>query len=112
MNRRHRRRQGLVPGGVLALTLLVPLAATSTTRAVKRLGGANWRRLHRLVYAVGVLGILHYLWLAKKGVNGPFIYAGVLGVLLSIRLLDWGRRLRRRRAARSVSHTLVREEPA
>ena len=85
--------------GVLALTLLVPLAATSTTRAVKRLGGANWRRLHKLVYVVGVLGVLHYLWLAKKGVNGPFIYAGVLGVLLSIRLLAWGRRLTRRRSA-------------
>ncbi len=83
--------------GILALTLLVPLAATSTTRAVKRLGGANWRRLHRLVYVAGVLGVLHYLWLAKKGVNGPFIYAGVLGVLLGIRLVNWGRRLRRGR---------------
>lgn len=86
--------------GVMAVALLLPLAATSTTRAVKRLGGANWRRLHKLVYLIGVLGVLHYLWLAKKGVNGPFIYAGILGVLLSIRLLDWGRRLVRRRQAR------------
>lgn len=79
--------------GVLALTLLVPLAATSTTRMVKRLGGQNWRRLHKLVYAVGVLAVLHYLWLAKKGVNTPFWYAGVLAVLLGIRLVDWARRV-------------------
>jgi sulfoxide reductase heme-binding subunit YedZ len=86
--------------GVTALVLLVPLAATSTTRAVRRLGGANWRRLHKLIYPIGVLAVLHYLWLAKKGVNGPFIYAGVLGLLLGIRLLDWGRRLARKRPAR------------
>jgi sulfoxide reductase heme-binding subunit YedZ len=86
--------------GVIAVALLVPLAATSTARAVKRLGGANWRRLHRLVYVISALGVLHYLWLAKEGVNGPFIYAGILGALLSIRLLDWCRRLVRRRQAR------------
>ena len=79
--------------GMLALTLLVPLAATSTTRMVKRLGGANWRRLHKLVYAIGVLGVLHYLWLAKKGVNDPYWYAIALGVLLGIRLVDWARRV-------------------
>jgi sulfoxide reductase heme-binding subunit YedZ len=83
--------------GVLALTLLVPLAATSTARMVKRLGGKAWRRLHRLVYLIGVLAVLHYLWLAKKGVNDPFIYAGVLALLLGIRLADWARRLARKR---------------
>lgn len=83
--------------GVLALTLLTPLAATSTARMIKRLGGATWRRLHRLVYVVGVLAVLHYLWLAKKGVSDPFVYAGVLGLLLGIRLWDWARRVARRR---------------
>jgi len=86
--------------GMLALTLLVPLAATSTTRMVKRLGGANWRRLHKLVYAIGVLGVLHYLWLAKKGVNDPYWYAVALGVLLSIRAGDWARRVAKRRRVR------------
>ncbi|MFQ5520422.1 MAG: sulfite oxidase heme-binding subunit YedZ, partial [Candidatus Methylomirabilia bacterium] len=79
--------------GLLALTLLVPLAATSTTRMVKRLGGRNWRWLHKLVYVVGVLGVVHYLWLAKKGVNDPFLYAGVLVILLGIRLVAWARRV-------------------
>ncbi len=85
--------------GMLALALLVPLAATSTTGMVKRLGGLVWRRLHRLVYVAAVLGVLHYLWLAKKGVNGPFVYAGVLTVLLGVRLVGWGRRAVKTRSA-------------
>ncbi len=89
--------------GVLALTLLVPLAATSTARMVKRLGASRWRRLHKLVYVVGVLGVLHYLWLAKKGVVDPFIYAGVLAVLLGVRLVDWARRAAKRRRERATT---------
>lgn len=78
--------------GMFALTLLIPLAATSTSGMVKRLGGKNWRRLHGLVYLIGLLAVLHYLWLAKKGVNDPYLYAGILAVLLGIRLWDWARR--------------------
>ena len=78
--------------GMLALSLLVPLAATSTSGMIKRLGARNWRRLHRLVYVIGLLAVLHYLWLAKKGVNDPYLYAGILAVLLGIRLWDWARR--------------------
>lgn len=78
--------------GMLALTLLVPLAGTSTSGMVKRLGGKNWRRLHRLVYLIGLLGVLHYLWLVKKGVTDPYLYAAILAVLLGIRLWDWARR--------------------
>ncbi len=85
--------------GMLALTLLTPLAATSTAGMVKRLGGLAWRRLHRLVYVAGVLGALHFLWLAKKGRNDPFWYAGVLALLLGVRLVDWARRASKRRWA-------------
>ncbi len=86
--------------GMTALTLMLPLAATSTASAVKKLGGKAWRRLHRLAYAVGVCGVLHYLWLAKKGVPGPYYYATVLAVLLAIRAWDWSRhRVARLRAA-------------
>lgn len=77
--------------GMLALILLVPLAATSTSGMTKRLGGRNWRRLHRLVYLIGLLGVLHYLWLVKKGVNDPYLYAAILAVLLGVRLWDWAR---------------------
>ncbi|MBI2527494.1 MAG: sulfoxide reductase heme-binding subunit YedZ [Candidatus Rokubacteria bacterium] len=79
--------------GMTALTLLVPLAATSTAGMIRRLGGRAWRRLHALVYAIGVLGVLHFLWLAKKGVQDPYWYAGVLALLLGVRLWDRARRL-------------------
>lgn len=101
--------------GALALTLLVPLAATSTARMVKRLGAANWRRLHRLVYGVGILGLLHFLWLAKAGRNDPYWYAVVLGLLLGIRLWDRARRLARDRGWRAVwrgQGPVVRPDPA
>ena len=89
--------------GALALTLLVPLAATSTAGMVKRLGAATWKRLHRLVYVAAVLGVLHFLWLAKKGRIDPFVYAGVLAILLGIRLWDWGRRVAARRRQRGAT---------
>jgi len=83
--------------GMLAFTLLVPLAATSTTGMIKRLGGATWRRLHRLAYVAAVLGCLHFIWLAKKVRFEPWVYAAVLAVLLGVRLWDAARRLARRR---------------
>lgn len=102
--------------GVLALTLLVPLAVTSTTRMVKRLGGQNWRWLHKLVYVTGGLGVLHYLWLAKKGVTDPFLYAAVLALLLGIRAVDWARRLAKRQRERMATRrgigAIVRSDPA
>ena len=55
---------------------------------IKRLGARTWRRLHRLVYVAAVLGVLHYLWLAKVGVHTPWIYAAVLALLLGIRVVD------------------------
>jgi sulfoxide reductase heme-binding subunit YedZ len=82
--------------GFTALVLLLPLAATSTTGMIRRLGAANWRRLHRLVYLIGILGVLHYLWLAKVGVLGPYYYAAWLAVLFAVRSGDAVRRARSR----------------
>ena len=87
--------------GVSALLLLVPLAATSTTGMIKRLGGVAWRRLHRLVYVAAVLGALHYIWLAKKVLIEPWVYAAVLALLLAIRAGDAGRRVWKRRLGAS-----------
>ena len=78
--------------GMTALVLMLPLAATSTSAAIRWLGGRNWQRLHRLVYVIGVCGVLHYLWLAKKANPQPYYYAAVLALLLGIRGFDWGRR--------------------
>jgi sulfoxide reductase heme-binding subunit YedZ len=89
--------------GMTALCLLLPLAATSTTGMIKRLGAVAWRRLHRLAYVAGVLGVLHYLWLAKVGVTDPYYYAAWLGLVLGIRLWDALRRRVRQRAARPAA---------
>ena len=94
--------------GMLALLLLVPLAITSTNGMVKRLGGTMWRRLHRLVYVVGGLAALHFLWLAKKGRTGPYVYAAILALLLGVRL--WG--VLRRRLRRSAEPAGARTAPA
>jgi sulfoxide reductase heme-binding subunit YedZ len=87
--------------GMTALLLLTPLAVTSTSGMIRRLGGKTWRRLHRLAYVAAILGVLHYLWLAKVGVNTPWIYAAILTVLLAIRVVDAVRRRIAAAAARA-----------
>ena len=78
--------------GMLALLGLIPLAVTSTTGMIKRLGSRNWKRLHRLVYAVAVCAALHFLWLAKVGRRDQYVYAAIVALLLGVRLWDAVRR--------------------
>ena len=73
--------------GFFAFVLLIPLAVTSTNAMVKRLGGRRWQLLHRLVYVIAIAGVVHYLWLVKKDLTQPLIYAALLSVLLGYRLL-------------------------
>ena len=74
--------------GFASFVLLIPLAVTSTTAMIRRLGGKWWQRLHRLVYAIAVGGIVHYLWLVKADLRDPSIYGGLLALLLGYRLWD------------------------
>jgi sulfoxide reductase heme-binding subunit YedZ len=73
--------------GFGAFLLLIPLAATSTNTMVKRLGGRRWQLLHRLVYVVATLGVLHFWWLVKKDITQPIIFGSLLGVLLLARAI-------------------------
>ncbi|GAB3332782.1 protein-methionine-sulfoxide reductase heme-binding subunit MsrQ [Marilutibacter aestuarii] len=82
--------------GFLAWLLLVPLAATSTQAAIRWLG-RNWGRLHKLIYAIAVLAVLHFWWLVKSDVREPALYAGILALLLGWRA--WKRVLSARRRA-------------
>lgn len=82
--------------GFAAWLLLLPLAITSTQAAIRRLG-RNWARLHRLVYAIAVLAVLHFWWLVKSDIREPGMYAGILAVLLGWRI--WKRVSVRRTAA-------------
>jgi sulfoxide reductase heme-binding subunit YedZ len=75
--------------GFSAFVLMIPLAATSTTWSIRRLGGKNWQRLHRLIYLTGILGVIHYIWLVKADKRKPLEYGAVLFVLLLYRLGVW-----------------------
>ena len=73
--------------GLAAFLLLVPLAATSTKAALKRLGYARWKQLHRRAYVAPALGVLHFVWRVKRDVREPLAYGAVLSVLLLVRLV-------------------------
>lgn len=84
--------------GFLAVVLLVPLAVTSTNAMQRRLG-RRWRTLHRTVYLIAVLGVLHFFWQVKLDTSEPLLYAGMLAVLLGARLAFWARRRIRQHSA-------------
>jgi methionine sulfoxide reductase heme-binding subunit len=78
--------------GFTAFLMLIPLAATSTNRMVKRLGARRWQRLHRMVYVIATLGVLHFWWLVKKDIREPLLFGALLGLLLLARLIYRGRK--------------------
>jgi len=87
--------------GFIAFVLLIPLAATSTNGMIKRLGGKRWQRLHRLIYLIAPLAILHFWWM-KAGKNDfaqPILFGVIVAVLLALRVV-WSR-TKARAAARA-----------
>jgi sulfoxide reductase heme-binding subunit YedZ len=93
-------KRRFITAGVTAWLLMVPLAATSTNWAIRKLGGKNWNRLHKLVYAAAVCGIIHYWWQVKTGVLTPLGMTLVLAVLLLARpVMAWTQRRRERAVA-------------
>jgi len=75
--------------GFTGFVLLIPLAITSTSGWIRRLGGKRWQRLHQLIYFSALAGVIHYLWLVKKDIHKPLEYAAVLGALLGYRIIVW-----------------------
>jgi sulfoxide reductase heme-binding subunit YedZ len=71
--------------GFLAWLLLLPLALTSSDKMIRRLK-AHWKRLHRLIYLIAILGVLHFMWLVKKDITEPLIYAVIVLLLFILRL--------------------------
>lgn len=72
--------------GFAAFVLMTPLAVTSTNAMIRRLGGRRWQALHRAIYVISILGVLHFWWLVKRDISEPQMYAEILAVLLGIRL--------------------------
>jgi len=75
--------------GFSTFVLLIPLAATSTNSALRRLGYVRWKQLHRLAYLAPALAVLHFIWRVKLDVREPVAYGLVLAALLSVRLVDY-----------------------
>ena len=75
--------------GFSAFILLIPLVLTSTNKMIKRLGGKRWQWLHRLVYVIAPLGILHYVWMkaGKHNFTQPVIWGSIVAVLLLLRIV-------------------------
>ena len=78
-------RRRFITMGVAAYLLLLPLALTSTTWAIRKLGGKRWNRLHKLVYLAAICGVIHYWWQVKPGVITPIAITVILAVLLLAR---------------------------
>jgi sulfoxide reductase heme-binding subunit YedZ len=76
-----------ITAGFTAFILLIPLAVTSTTGWIRRMGGKRWQLLHRLVYASAILGVIHYYWLVKSDVRLPIFYGCLVGLELTIRIV-------------------------
>jgi sulfoxide reductase heme-binding subunit YedZ len=76
--------------GFSAWLTMLPLTLTSTAGMIRRLGGRAWNRLHKLVYATGVLVVVHYWWLVKADISRPAAYGVVVALLLGTRLY-WAR---------------------
>lgn len=97
--------------GFAAFVLLTPLAATSFNRAIKALGAKRWQRLHKLVYAIAGLGLLHFFWLraGKNNFDEVFVYAGIVAVLLAWRVWHF---VRQKRAVTSRPAAVSRAQPS
>ena len=73
--------------GFSAFVGLLPLAITSIDKITSKIGGKNWRRLHSLIYPIAIAGVVHFIWLVKKDLTTPLIFALLLTLLLSARLV-------------------------
>ncbi|HEV3197132.1 MAG TPA: protein-methionine-sulfoxide reductase heme-binding subunit MsrQ [Bryobacteraceae bacterium] len=100
-------KRPFITAGFAALLAMLPLAITSTTGWIRRLGGKRWQRLHRLVYFSGIAGVVHYYWLVKSDIRLPLMYGAMVAVLLAYRIGAWliGRAARpaRKRAVPAVT---------
>jgi sulfoxide reductase heme-binding subunit YedZ len=87
--------------GFAAFLMLIPMAVTSTNGWIRRLGAQRWRKLHRLIYVIVLLGVWHFYWLVKSDVREPLLYLGIAIVLLGWRI--WKTRQRKKLTAVNAS---------
>jgi methionine sulfoxide reductase heme-binding subunit len=76
-----------VTAGFTGFVLLIPLAVTSTTGWIRRLGGKRWQQIHRLIYVTAIAGVIHYYWLVKSDIRLPLFYGCLVAIELTYRLV-------------------------
>ncbi|HEY5028045.1 MAG TPA: protein-methionine-sulfoxide reductase heme-binding subunit MsrQ [Candidatus Angelobacter sp.] len=94
-------KRRFITAGMTAWALMLPLAITSTTGWIRRMGGKRWQKLHRLIYFSAAAGVVHFIWLVKADLRRPFTYGAILAVLLAYRVIAW--LLAKARARRSMA---------
>jgi len=82
-------KRRFITAGMTAWTLMLPLALTSTSGWIRRLGGKRWQKLHRLIYLSAIAGVIHFIWLVKADLRRPLTYGAILAVLLLYRIAAW-----------------------
>ncbi|WP_219212746.1 sulfite oxidase heme-binding subunit YedZ [Variovorax boronicumulans] len=99
--------------GFAAFVLLTPLAATSFNRAIKALGAKRWQRLHKLVYLIAGLGLLHFFWMraGKNNFAEVFVYAGIVAALLAWRVWHFVRQKQKQKPAAARAPAVARVQP-
>ena len=87
-------KRPFITAGFTAFVLLLPLAVTSTSGWIRRLGGRRWQRLHRLIYVTAIAAVVHYYWLVKSDIRLPVFYGALVALLFAYRIVAWaiGRR--------------------
>ena len=102
-------KRRFITAGLTAWTLMLPLALTSTSGWIRRLGGKRWQRLHRLIYFSAAAGVIHFIWLVKADLRRPLTYGVILAALLAFRVVAWAVAKLRSRAPLAVPGPAVSE---
>ena len=82
-------KRPFITAGFLAFVCMIPLAVTSTSGWIRRMGGKRWQMLHRLIYVTAVAGVIHYYWLVKSDIRLPLLYGCLVGMELLYRFGAW-----------------------
>ncbi len=98
-------KRRFITAGMTAWALILPLALTSTTGWIRRLGGKRWQKLHRLIYFSAAAGVVHFIWLVKADLRRPLTYGSVLALLLAFRVITW---IKARLSSRSAAVQAIR----
>ena len=92
-------KRPFIMAGLVAFLSMLPLALTSTTGWIRRLGGRRWQMLHRLIYISAIAAVVHYYWLVKSDIRLPVLYGSLVALLLAYRIAAWALARRRRTPA-------------